>query len=77
MFSSYAEERGDLSQANGGRVPSGEAGPRVQTRYDCLETDGFWTYVEKKKNKGLIRAYHRVVWRATFFVHDLNSGQVV
>jgi IS1 family transposase len=31
-----------------------------RTRYDCLEIDGFWTYVGKKKNKvWLIYAYHR------------------
>jgi IS1 family transposase len=30
------------------------------SRYDCLETDEFWTYVGNKKNKAwLIYAYHR------------------
>jgi hypothetical protein len=33
--------------------------PRA-SHYDCLEVDGFWTYVGKKKNKiWLIYAYHR------------------
>jgi hypothetical protein len=31
-----------------------------RTHYGCLETDEFWTYVGKKKNKvWLIYAYHR------------------
>jgi hypothetical protein len=31
-----------------------------QSHYDCLETDEFWTYVGKKKNKvWLIYTYHR------------------
>jgi IS1 family transposase len=31
-----------------------------KNHYDCLETDEFWTYVGKKKNKvRLVYAYHR------------------
>jgi IS1 family transposase len=31
-----------------------------KSHYECLETDGFWTYLGKKKNKiWLIYAYHR------------------
>ena len=40
-----------------------------QTRYDSLETDGFWTYVGEKKNKKwLIYAYHRSTGEIVAFV---------
>jgi hypothetical protein len=37
-----------------------------KTHYDCLETDEFWTYVGKKKNK---------VW--LIYVYNRGSGEIV
>ena len=40
-----------------------------QTHYDCLEVDGFWTYVGNKKNrKWLIYACHRATCEIVAFV---------
>jgi IS1 family transposase len=50
-----------------------------QTRYDCLETDEFWRYVGKKKNKvWLIYAYHRGSGEIAAYVwgkRDLKTAQ--
>jgi transposase-like protein len=50
-----------------------------QSRYDCLETDEFWTYVGKKKNKvWLIYAYHRESGEIVAFVwgkRDVKTAQ--
>jgi hypothetical protein len=50
-----------------------------QTHYDCLETDEFWTYVGKKKNKvWLIYAYHRESGEIMAYVwgkRDIQTAQ--
>jgi hypothetical protein len=49
------------------------------SHYDCLETDGFWTYVGKKKNKAwLIYAYHRGCGKIAAYVwgkRDIKTAQ--
>jgi hypothetical protein len=37
-----------------------------QSHYDCLETDEFWTYVGKKKNK---------IW--FIYAHHRSTGEIV
>ena len=50
-----------------------------QNHYDCLETDEFWTYVGKKKNKvWLIYAYHRETGEIVAYVwgkRDLKTAE--
>jgi transposase-like protein len=50
-----------------------------QNHYDCLEIDGFWTYVGKKENKiWLIYAYHRDTGEIVAYVwgkRDLKTAR--
>jgi IS1 family transposase len=52
--------------------------PKIK-QYDCLETDGFWTYAGDKRNKvWLIYAYHRQSGEIVSFVwgkQDLKTAE--
>jgi IS1 family transposase len=44
--------------------------------YDCLETDGFWTYAGRKTNKAwLIYAYHRESRETAAYVWGLKTAE--
>jgi hypothetical protein len=55
------------------KVPEPAKYPK-KTRYDCLETDEFWTYVGKKKNKvWLIYACHREIGEIIAYVWEKGA----